>query len=119
MEYYPITTNIIEHNNESAEQLLGILENNSRDDVLKNVLNIDVTYIEFNAYSHGYITINDVHHHHDNIYTLVYTLDYHINNGCRDRNIDSETEISMNFEVYDDHLSFDVIDHSRDTLDEF
>lgn len=119
MEHYPITTNITEHDSESANRLYEILSTKIRDKTLINILNINLSFIDYRATASDYIVINEVIHLQDNTYCVHYTLDYHIYNLCKDMNIDSEHETSMNFEVYDTHIEFDLIDITRDTVNEF
>lgn len=119
MEHYPITTNISEHNSESAKLLYEILSSNIRDKNLIHILNIDLSFIDNRATASDYIIINKVEHLYDNTYTVHYKLDYNIYNGCKDMDIDGEYETSMNFDVYDDHIDFDLIDNDRSTVEEF
>ncbi|WP_199557436.1 hypothetical protein [Enterobacter roggenkampii] len=119
MEYYSITTNITEHNSESAEKLFSILTNNIKDKSLINILKIDLSFIDFRATASDYIVINEVEHICDNTYSVHYTLDYYIYNLCKDMDIEGEHLTAMNFNVYDDHIEFDFIDIVRDTVNEF
>lgn len=119
MEQYPIITNISEHNSESAKQLFEILTNNIKDKSLISILKIDLTFIDFRATASDFIVINEVEHISDNTYCVHYTLDYYIYNLCKDMDIDSEHLTTMNFDVYDDHIQFDLIDIDRDTVEEF
>ncbi|KVJ38980.1 hypothetical protein [Enterobacter cloacae] len=119
MEHYPITTTISEHNSESAELLLEILSDNSKDESLKNILTIDLSFINDRAYSLGYIEILDVQHLNNNTYTVHYTLDYNVYNGCTNLDENGDYETSMNFNVFHDYIEFDLIDIVRDTVEEF
>ncbi|TDX13021.1 hypothetical protein EDF88_4302 [Buttiauxella sp. BIGb0552] len=119
MGHYPITTNITEHNNESAKKLFEILSEKIRDRTLVRILNIDLSFIDYRATSSDYIVIQGVEYLYDNTYCIHYTIDYSINNGCKDMYIEDEHETSMNFDVYDVHLDFDLIENVRNTVDEF
>lgn len=119
MAHYPITTNITEHNSESAKQLFKILSNKIKDKSLINILRIDLSFIDYRATASDYIVINEVEHIFHNTYCVHYTLDYYIYNLCKDMDIDSEHLTTMNFDVYDDHIQFDLIDIDRDTVEEF
>lgn len=119
MEYYPIATNITEHNNESAQQLLKLFKSNLRDKSLINILMIDLSFIDQRATSSGHIIINDIEHLHKNTYCVHYTIDYQITNFCTDMDFDEDHITSMNIIVHEDYISFDKIEHSRDTVEEF
>lgn len=119
MEHYSITTNITEHNSESAKLLLKIIGNNSRDKSLINILDIDLSFIDHRATSNGYIIINDVEYLYGNTYCVHYTIDYQIINFCKDMDFEEDYKTSMNIDVYADYISFDKIENSRDTVEEF
>lgn len=119
MEYYPITTNITEHNSHSAKQLFDILSNSIKDKSLINILEIDLSFIDHKATSSGHIIINEVEYLYENTYCVHYTLDYQIINLCKDMDFDEDHQTSMNIDVHENYIIFDKIEHSRDTVEEF
>lgn len=119
MKQYPITTNVKEHGKVAARQLYEILNARRTESTLKSVLNIDLRFIDDKALPSDNFVLDEVEHVRDNTYSLHYSIDYFIFNLCKDMNLEDSFPTTINFEVYDDHLNFDVIDNNRDTVDEF
>ncbi|MCG5047653.1 hypothetical protein L2164_02970 [Pectobacterium brasiliense] len=119
MERYNRSIIIDGHGRNAESDLYDFLCRNISDDSLHSILKIDVSFIDDRAEAGDYIQLGHVSHHHANTYSLTYTLDYYVFHGCRDMNTEDDYEVTINFTVYDDHIDFDLIDHHRDTYEEF
>lgn len=107
------------HGKETAKLLQEYFENNRSDSNLKNILSIDLKFIDSRAQHTDFFVINDVEHIYNNKYTLHYSVDYFIYNLCKDMDIVDDFFTAINFDVIDNFLYFDVIEDKRHTLDEF
>lgn len=119
MSTYPIQLNFEAHSQDTANLIYSYLEKNHQDSILKSVLDIDLSFIDYRAQSTGYFIINDVEYVDDDNYILHYKTNYYIYNLCKDMDIDDDYETSINFTLNDGVLVFDMIDGERNILDEF
>ncbi|HKN03546.1 MAG TPA: hypothetical protein VJY31_06315 [Buttiauxella sp.] len=119
MKHYPLTTNLLEQGKGAAGQLYETLNAKRNEPLFKSILNMDLRFIDPNALPSDNFKLNEVEHVRDNTYSLHYSIDYFIFNLCKDMNLEDSFPTSINFDVYNDYLAFDVIDNDRDTVDEF
>lgn len=107
------------HGKDTAKLLQEYFKNNSSDSNLKDILRIDLNFIDSRAQHTDFFVINDVEYIGNNKYTLHYSVDYFIYNLCKDMDINDDFFTAINFEVIGNSLCFDVIEDKRHTLDEF
>ena len=108
--------NIVFSRDDYMEVLMKL--ENHQDSILKTILNIDLSFIDYRAQSSNYFIINDVEYIGDNNYILYYKINYYIYNLCKDMDIDDDYETSINFTLNNGLLVFDIIDCERNISDE-
>lgn len=119
MHTFPLTISIGEPGPQSARQLQQFLELHRQDPALIPVLNMDLTFISPHARSTNDFVISRVEHLHDNTWVLYYQINYFIFNLCQDMNIEDVYGTTITFDMQDGYLAFNVINNTRDTVDEF
>ncbi|MFU8908518.1 hypothetical protein ACNARK_17005 [Proteus sp. DFP240708] len=119
MSIYSTNLNFSSHGKDTANLICNYLRENHRDASLRDILNIDLSFIDQRAESTDYFVIQDVDHVDGNSYILFYSISYYIYNLCKDMDIDNDYEASINFEAHDNFLEFDIINSERNTIDEF
>ncbi|MCT4709228.1 hypothetical protein MUA04_03340 [Enterobacteriaceae bacterium H11S18] len=119
MKWYPMTTDFKGHDEFSAAELYDALKFRCTDSALKSILNIDLSFIDYNALPSDEFILERVVHIGSNLYSLHYDINYHIFNLCKDMNLKDFFKTTINFEVYENYLCFDVIDSARDPVEEF
>ncbi|MFS7195495.1 hypothetical protein AB6866_04730 [Rahnella inusitata] len=119
MKKYYLETEITVHDTIAARILFEILKKESKNKSLINILKIDLSFKNRRIYVHEHIDVENVEYMYDNMYCLHYSLEWDIENGCVDMKESGTHDTTMNFEVHDDYLDFDLIDNLRDTTDEF
>ncbi|EFL9656597.1 hypothetical protein IGU62_002101 [Escherichia coli] len=118
MSNYPIPLSLEFNSQDTANIICSYLEKNHQDSILKTILNIDLSFIDYRAQSSNYFIINDVEYIGDNNYILYYKINYYIYNLCKDMDIDDDYETSINFTLNNGLLVFDIIDCERNISDE-
>lgn len=119
MNTFPLTIAINGRDPQSAVALLDYLAQHRQNPALIPVLNMDLTFISPHAKSLNDFVISKVEHLRENTYVLYYQINYFIFNLCQDMNLEDIYATSLSFTVDDDHLTFNVIESNRDTVDEF
>ena len=118
MSNYPIPLSLEFNSQDTANIICSYLEKNHQDSILKTILNIDLSFIDYRAQSSNYFIINDVEYVGDNNYILYQKINYYIYNLCKDMDIDDDYETSINFTLNNGLLVFDIIDCERNISDE-
>lgn len=90
-------------------ELKQIIESNIQ--VVEDALTSGLGYYSQNArYTPGTLVIKSIKPLHNQEYSMSYTYEWTIFNGCLDLNSEEDSEETVSFKVKPDGLEFDIID---------
>lgn len=93
----------------SIAELKQIIESNIQ--VIEDTLTAGLTYYSQNArYTPGTLVIKSIELLHNQLYSMSYTYDWTIFNGCLDLNSEEDAKETVSFIVKPNGLEFDIID---------
>jgi hypothetical protein len=97
-------------------ELKQIIESNI--EVIEDALTAGLGYYSPNArYTPGSLVIKSIGHRNNQSYSMTYTYDWTIFNGCLDLNSAEDAKESVSFLVKPEGLEFDIIDFDSATTE--
>lgn len=113
----------IEANGKSAKELCKELEKLIQDEhhEVDSIVIGDLSHINHRVECYNGIVVESVEHNHGSTFTLSYSYEWNVYNGCSDMDEHDEVHDCIGFEIDDDgKIIFEqIVLEQRSTLDEF